>query len=166
MEEVTTNLISEERFNELFSSDKVEDVEELKKHIVIANNISEWIELNRQIREKYKLEDANWDALAHENAHVAIAIQNGFKFENYFIAFLKSKTTMFNMKPICRINASLDSVENITNFIEMLEAPEKFGDSNVSKGDIEFRDNLLLKKSELEKRDKGKLAKLRKFLGI
>ncbi len=145
---VTSNLIDKERFDELDSSDKDEDKKELEKHIVVANNMSEWIELNRQMRDKYNLDEdwVNWEYLAHENAHAATAIQEGFSFKKYAIAFWRAKSGEIGATPYVSLDVNLDNVENIEKDIRVVEAPNKFGDSEMSKGDLKLRDELLLKK--------------------
>lgn len=96
---------------------------------------------------------------------MAIAEQEGSEFVNYAITFRERLDNSIDIIPSSTSILNPNSIENVEKLIKIKEAPDKFGDE-MSKGDKEERDKLLLKKAELKRKDKVKLTEVRKSLGI
>lgn len=96
---------------------------------------------------------------------MAMANQYNLEFE-YAIAFFEPFSGGVGFKPtIIPLNISIVDKSTLDKLIDVFEAPIKFGDK-MSKEDEIKRNELLLKKAKLEKKEKSKLTRLREFLGI
>ncbi len=187
IETARSNPISEERLKELEdrlehlkkafvergSREEKETIEEdkIEKEILhssaLADNLVEFKEMLKQISEKYS-EPPEWvtDLLAHENAHANIAEITAHEWVGYATVFIKDETGQLSgIQPLHFLKPELswEPKEAIQKSIEVLEAPEKYG-NKLSPSDEEniTKERELLEKIRLRQQsDLKRIAEIR-----
>lgn len=170
------------RFNSIFiekgfrdeEQDKAEKQleEEILKSSALAENIVEFEIMLNYLSERFGTQH-DWidNYLAHENAHANVAEATGHESLGYATVFIKDNSgELVSIQPvhITKPQPEWGPKEVFSKNIEVLEAPEKYGDklSDGDRADIELSRQKLRKIEERENKDKEKLEEVRKELGI
>ncbi|MDO8482593.1 MAG: hypothetical protein Q7S86_02120 [bacterium] len=153
---------------------------EILQSCAVADNIVEFKEMLRQLAERYESaigknneEAIKWaeDMLAHENAHANVAQATGHEWVGYAALFIKDEDgNLSSFQPLHFTKPKLEwgPRELITKSIEVIEAPEKYG-NKLSEGDVESlaQDKQRLESIRVrEEMDQRRISEIRKDLGI
>lgn len=146
--------------------------EEILRSSALAENLFEFETMLNYLSERFGTQHGWIDNyLAHENAHANVAEATGHESLGYATVFIKDNSgELVSIQPvhITKPQPEWGPKEVFSKNIEVLEAPEKYGDklSDGDKADIVLSKQRLKEIEEREKKDKEKLEGVRKELGI
>jgi len=146
---IKSRFVKEKVKDELTKKRENEIEKEILQSSVYVKTIVEFREVLMQLGDRFG-HAHNWIGkfLAHENAHANVSEQTGHDEGGYAVIFIKDDTgSLSHIQPlyISRPSASWGPQEMLLKEIEVLRAPEVYGDklSESDKQDIESSEELL-----------------------
>jgi hypothetical protein len=105
-------------------------MDELLASSARADNLIEFQEMLRQLASHFN-RPKEWieDTLAHENAHAAAALENGFEWMGYALLYIKNEVGEVVVQPFFIQRASKDWSQKELHFknLQVLNAPKLYG---------------------------------------
>lgn len=142
---------------------------EILNSSAVANDLAEFQEVLRQIKEEYGQTD-EWaeNMLAHENAHANVAEQTGHPWVGYTTLFVKDENnSIVGIQPayFTKSDRKWGKVETLIKRMEVTNAPRVYDNAPSEYDDADLKkDGERLK--VLERTDAEEVARVRKSLGI